>query len=892
MLRIISQSNAQAAQSYYTKADYYGEGQELAGVWQGRAAEMLGLRGQVAKAPFDALCVNQHPHTGERLTVRTKAERRVGWDFNLHVPKSVSVLYGLTRDAGILDAVEEANTETMQAIERDARVRIRRKKKKTDRHSGNLVWASYVHLTARPIQGTPDPHVHIHNFVFNASHDQEEGRWKAAEIGAIKRDAPYFEAQFHSRLARKLTDLGYAVDRTAKAWELAGVPATVLRKFSRRTEQIETLAAAKGITDDAAKDKLGAKTRQGKQKDLSMPELQAEWTRRLTAAERAALDAVASRAAPRTQAVPTAAQAMDYAVRHVFERASVVPERQLLTHALKFGVGSLWEEDLRPELRRHGLLKKKVDDRWFFTTKERLEEEEFIVQFARRGRGTRRRLGHPGQPLQREWLDAGQRAAVQHLLESPDRVLVLRGAAGVGKTSLLQEAVAGIQAAGQRVLAFAPSAEASRGVLRQEGFAGADTVARLLADENLHQEAAGQVWLIDEAGLLGTRTTAEVFRLADRLDARLILCGDRRQHAAVEAGSPLRLLEERAGLKVAEVTDVKRQRGDYKRAIAQLAEGKVGEGFVALDALGWVKEVPEETRYAQLADDYLQAVAAGKTALVISPTHAEGQRITTSIRSQLHARGLLGEEEHTFVRLEPANLTAAERGDPLSYPEGELMLQFHQNARGFKKGQRLAVGDGGGTVPAAALAQADKFQVYRRGAVPLAVNDRVRITANGFTQEGKHRLNNGALFTVQGLTPQGHLVVEHGWVIDKEYGHLAPGYVVTSHAAQGKTVDRVLIGQSSTSFPASSREQFYVSASRARERLVLYTDDKARLQKAIQHSDPRLSALDLLKPKRPPRLRSRVAFLQRLAEQAREHVTRVQEKGRELFQAQGVGYER
>ena len=81
----------------------YSEGQELIGVWRGQAAARLGPFGQVERAPWDALCDNRDPTTHETLTVRRKADRRVGYDFNFHVPKSVSLLYGLTRDERLLE---------------------------------------------------------------------------------------------------------------------------------------------------------------------------------------------------------------------------------------------------------------------------------------------------------------------------------------------------------------------------------------------------------------------------------------------------------------------------------------------------------------------------------------------------------------------------------------------------------------------------------------------------------------------------------------------------------------------------------------------------------------------------------------------------------------------
>jgi len=98
------------------------------------------------------------------------------------------------------------------------------------------------------------------------------------------------------------------------------------------------------------------------------------------------------------------------------------------------------------------------------------------------------------------------------------------------------------------------------------------------------------------------------------------------------------------------------------------------------------------------------------------------------------------------------------------------------------------------------------------------------------------------LVQVKKYTREGHIELSNGWVIDKDYGFLAPGYVLTSFAAQGKSPERVLIAQSADSFPASSREQFYVSCSRGRESCTVYTSDREELLKAIARSDPKLTA--------------------------------------------------
>src|SRR5262249_50964802 len=144
------------------------------------------------------------------------------------------------------------------------------------------------------------------------------------------------------------------------------------------------------------------------------------------------------------------------------------------------------------------------------------------------------------------------------------------------------------------------------------------------------------------------------------------------------------------------------------------------------------------------------------------------------------------------------------------------------------------------------LDQARRFQAFHSSKLHLASGDIVRITHNGLTADGKHRLNNGSLYKIKEFDEAGNIVLDNGWTVGKDWGFIAHGYVVTSHASQGKTVDRVFVGQGSESFAASSREQFYVSASRAREQVTVYTDDKEALLEAVSRSDDRLSATEFI----------------------------------------------
>src|SRR6266540_4243219 len=234
MLRITQQDSSQGAKQYYSSADYLSEGQELVGSWGGDAARMLGLEGVVDKLSFDRLCDNLDPQTGKQLTVRTRSDRMVGYDFTFSVPKSVSLLYAMTGDREMLEAFRAAVDDTMRDIEAEMKTRVRKGGRDEDRLTGNMPWAEFIHTTSRPVDGVPDPQLHAHCFVFNSTWDEQERRWKAGQFRDLKRDGPYFQAGFRVRLANKLQDLGFGIERKRDDFEIAGISRDVLGRFSRR----------------------------------------------------------------------------------------------------------------------------------------------------------------------------------------------------------------------------------------------------------------------------------------------------------------------------------------------------------------------------------------------------------------------------------------------------------------------------------------------------------------------------------------------------------------------------------------------------------------------------------------------------------------------------------
>jgi conjugative relaxase-like TrwC/TraI family protein len=237
------------------------------------------------------LCDNVNPLNGMPLTVLTRDGRRTGWDFNFNATKSVSIARELTGDTRIEDAHRKAVKYAIGEIETDMATRVRVGGQDDDRKTGNLVGMHVIHRTTRPNKDDhlPDMALHSHVVVFNATHDLVENRWKAAQIGGIKHDAPYYEALYHNRLAANLKAIGYGIRRKDKAFEVAGISDEMIRKFSRRTATIEEMAAALGLRNAESKAKLGATTRLHKV-ELKEADLTRYWQSRLSNAERAGME--------------------------------------------------------------------------------------------------------------------------------------------------------------------------------------------------------------------------------------------------------------------------------------------------------------------------------------------------------------------------------------------------------------------------------------------------------------------------------------------------------------------------------------------------------------------------------------------------------------------------
>jgi ATP-dependent exoDNAse (exonuclease V) alpha subunit len=540
-------------------------------------------------------------------------------------------------------------------------------------------------------------------------------------------------------------------------------------------------------------------------------------------------------------------QALNHAVTHVFERKSVVPEHELLNVALSHRLGAVDLNDLKGAVKH---LPDLVKTERGFSTQKILATELDLIQTVNAGCDVVAPL-HPGyKPA--DWLGEDQKRAIYHVLRTSDRITGLRGLAGSGKTTALRELVAACKEAKIEPLFCAPTAAATE-VLRTEGFE-AKTLQSLLLSKPVLSER--QLIVLDEAGAVGMDDMKRLFDLAR--NARIVLSGDTGQHASVARGDALRILERHSNFKSGQLTAIRRQRkAAYRKAVELAAQKRTVEAFAQLERMDAVVESSKDDLHDKAARAYLKALAENKSALLVAPTWNEIETVTEKIRTALKTNGRLAGEEKEFQVFDSLSWTEAQKRDTRQYRPG-MAIHFHRRTAGFTKDETVAVvavenaaliverADGSESIFPLGQGSA-LFDVGEKRKLKIAAGDKLLLQANA----ARSRFINGELVEV--LAIQGDSVVlADGRVIPQNYRTFTHGYAVTSHAAQGKTVDEVLVVASSRSLPAINQQQFYVSISRGRDACRVFTDDAEMLRSHVTRSSARLAAVEVV-----PRVSSR-----------------------------------
>ena len=914
MVTAKTQYNLKNAREYFAEhlcvGDYYDEGQRVAGEWVGVGAERLGLAGKVRADDFLRLCENQHPATGEKLTPELKttrikdgqtvADRRIFYDFTFSPPKSVSLAGFLGDDERIFKAHDRAARVALKNFEDFAATRVRIGGARSERLTGNFAAALFTHDTSRAL----DPHLHTHCIVFNATFDPVENRWKALENHELLRARKFAENVYYHELARDLRSFGYQIRNRARGdFQIEGIPQELCERFSKRRGQIDA-ALDKLLAEKPElkagniaelRSRLAESERTRKQKTLSRDELRALWDAQLSESERALMHQLPNQPTIKVaeQKIVNVSEAIQWAEEHLFDRNSVVLECQLWQEALGRARGEGFSvSDLKEFTLRRGYIRDEARP-GEVTLREVLLREWEIVQTAKEGVGDCLPLVSNPRPANPQ-LDNEQRQALESLLRSTNGVSVFRGGAGTGKSFVLRELVEQLRQSGRGVVVLAPQRQQ---VVEMEkaGFPTPTTVANFLIKRELADSA---VIVVDEAGQIGGRQMLELVRLIHERHGRLVLSGDTRQHGAVEASDALLAIERHAGVKPVELHKIRRQdpalgRDDderkriklYRKAVESAAAGKLGDSFERLDKLGAIVACGIGEQADKLADEYLRLAEQNASAVVVSQTWGEVHRVNSRVRDALKGKGLIGAADLAVQALERIDLTNAQKRDERFYPP-EAIIVFNQKVRDAAPGAKgKLVGilkssvlvEVGGKFVTVSNRLLDRLTVCQTRELSVTNGDRLHLKANRKLASGG-RVTNGELVTVKSVRADGGVELTDGRVLDKSFREFLPGYAVTSYGSQGKTVDYVLFSDSTVK-PATNAQQWYVTISRGRRGIRIFTPDKQQLRENITRSGHRPLAMEFAAsfvPRGRHRLWNRLhGYLIRFGRRAAERIFRL-----------------
>jgi ATP-dependent exoDNAse (exonuclease V) alpha subunit len=424
----------------------------------------------------------------------------------------------------------------------------------------------------------------------------------------------------------------------------------------------------------------------------------------------------------------------------------------------------------------------------------------------------------------------------------------------------LKEVRAGLLAANKAVHVIAPQRQQAMDLERELG-SETQTVSEFLTKKRM---AAGGVVIVDEAGQIGAKQMLLLLQFVAQGRGRLILSGDTRQHGPVEASDALRAIEKYAGLEAAELTTIRRQNPNlartrkerkaieqYRLAVDEARNGRFRESFDRLNRNRAITQCGLFEQQDFLTKRYLELAEQKSSVVVVSQTWSEIHKVNESVREGLRKRGVVGAQDVLVLALERLDLTDAQKRDKRFYSDKSVLV-LNRDVAGLKRGAQgrlVEIGENcvmleaAGKIRRLRFEQLDRISVCEPKELALASGDRLQLKANTKTKDGK-QIANGEIVTVKSVEPDGRIQLQDGRTLEASYRQFVRGYAVTSYAAQGKTADFVIFSDSAIR-AATNQKQWYVTISRGRRGIEIFTTDKQELRENVARSGDRELAIEL-----------------------------------------------
>jgi conjugative relaxase-like TrwC/TraI family protein len=668
----------------YAQDNYYTQNQGLTNSqWSGQGAAILALNGQVSTAEYNNAYLGLDSQ-GNPLRQRQSGKKyNPGRDITLSAPKSVSLLGLVKQDQAVIQAHQQAVKTTLTYIEQNCIFTRTGKGGANHLQTDNALFAVFQHDDNR----NQDPQLHSHCVIFNQTQG-EDGKWRSMDNRELYQQKMTIGMVYHHELARRLQILGYELDwRSDGTFDVRGYSPEQLKEFSTRKQEIENAVGdgANAVT----KAQACTKTRRGKVYKAAEERetLKQRWQKQ------AELISI-SHPKPKVhqlnrdyhlQNLDKQKELLNQAIEIVTEKQVAAPKHIFLKEALRQSQGNYSLKDLETEINQSKSLIKTQDGR--LTTEVAINGEQQILNLASHSKDKYNPLAKTEiaeQQAQKIGLNKAQAIALNHFVNNRNGVMLCQGDAGVGKTYTVKALKATISP-NIPIRGLAPSAAAA-----SELNQGADINCQTL-DAYLHLPIKSlpknELIVVDEAGMISSSQMQGLLEKAQQTNSRVLLIGDTKQLAAVQAGSPFKLLQEQANLPTIGIDlNVRQQNFQLKEVVDLLSKGEIKQGYQKLNEQGSVKQIPiDSLRLKAVVNDYLARDRKTQAqTLILAGTNKEKEVITRQVRQGLIEQGKLSPESQPINILKPKDLDKFSLTQASSYEIGDV-IKFNNNSAKFSK---------------------------------------------------------------------------------------------------------------------------------------------------------------------------------------------------------------
>lgn len=510
------------------------------------------------------------------------------------------------------------------------------------------------------------------------------------------------------------------------------------------------------------------------------------------------------------------------------------------------------------------------------------EMEKAILRTIEAGKDTQTPLMDQVDPKLLNGLTSGQKQAARLVLGSRDQFTGIQGYAGVGKTTQVGAVKAAIDTLPADVRpelrGLAPTHQAVK-ELKDVGMVAQTAKSFIVEHDQL--VAAGQkpdyrnqVFLIDESSMLGNQDTAAAYQAIQAGGGRAVSMGDIDQFESVDAGAPFKLMQERSPMDMAIMKQIVRQKdSNLKDAVHDIIDNRIDAALRRIENQPANKierlinaTVPDsglketENPVNDIVADWTgRTPAARARTIIITQLNKDRQAVNQGIYLALAKEGTLGQGEVTVPVLEKISHTRHEFNKTAPWQKGMVVKRgerYQDVIAVDRNGSLITVRDENGDLgmysPRELLT--NDVQLFTRAKIPVRTGAELRFTATDreLGQTANQR------FTVEAIRENGEMVLRGAAgtkVINpnevRAEQHIDYAWAVTGYGAQGASSDYVisLEGTDDGRRNLATQRAFYISTSRAKEHVQIYTDGKDKwIQRVKRGEYEDKTAHDALKP--------------------------------------------